>query len=114
MCLLPGRGDKDGGGLMEGNYEIGWITTITDWKQAELGNEYATVVKTSSRCLQGTGGDTSAGLLQYHIRPSDSLSGISQRVYGNRTGWKKIYEANRELIGFNPNTLPLGIILTIP
>ena len=112
MCLLPGNSAKDGGGLMEGNYEIGWITNITDWKQAELGNEYASAVKVTSRCLRGIAmGGTQR---QYYVRPGDSLSGISQRLYGNRTDWKVIYDANRDLIGPDPNTLPSGIVLTIP
>jgi nucleoid-associated protein YgaU len=112
MCLLPGNSAKDGGGLMEGNYEIGWITNITDWKQAELGNEYASAVKMTSRCLHGIA--TGGSQRQYYVRPGDSLSGISQRMYGNRDSWKAIYEANRDLIGDDPNTLPKGIILTIP
>jgi nucleoid-associated protein YgaU len=112
MCLLPGNSAKDGGGLMEGNYEIGWITNITDWKQAELGNEYASAVKIASRCLAGdTGG---SAVHQFYVRPGDSLSEISLRVYGNKTGWKAIYDANRELIGPDPNNLPKGVILIIP
>ena len=112
MCLLPGNSAKDGGGLMEGNYEIGWITNITDWRQAELGNEYASAVKRAAQCLEGKNGRTH--MTKYHVLPGDSLSAISQRVYGNTNGWKKIYDANRDLIGPNPNTVPSGIVLTIP
>jgi phage tail protein X len=112
MCLLPGNSAKDGGALLEGNYEIGWITNITDWKQAELGNEYASAVKRTAQCLAGKDGRTH--MTQYHVLPGDSLSAISQRVYGNTTGWKAIYDANRDLIGPNPDTVPAGIILTIP
>jgi nucleoid-associated protein YgaU len=112
MCLLPGNSAKDGGGLMEGNYEIGWITNITDWKQAELGNEYASAVKRTAQCLSGKDGH--GRMTKYHVLQGDSLSAISQRVYGNTSGWKAIYDANRDLIGPDPNTVPSGIVLTIP
>jgi nucleoid-associated protein YgaU len=112
MCLLPGNSAKDGGALQEGNYEIGWITNITDWKQAELGNEYASAVNRTARCLSGKNGGNR--MTQYHVLPGDSLSSISQRVYGNTNGWRAIYDANRELIGTNHDTLPSGIVLTIP
>ncbi len=34
-----------------GGYEIGWITNILDWEQAELGTEYANAVDVTSRWI---------------------------------------------------------------
>jgi nucleoid-associated protein YgaU len=46
----------------------------------------------------------------------DTLSHISLNYYGSATKpyWMVIYEANKELIGDNPNKLKRGITLKIP
>lgn len=127
MCLLAGEGRKDGMGLMEGRYEIGWITNIVDWKQAELGTEYASAVKTASRCLQQQTAlakqSTTPRRLKkstpmtggaYRIQPGDTLGSIAQKIYGDFSRWIDIYTANSNLIGSNPNSLPAGVTLAIP
>jgi nucleoid-associated protein YgaU len=46
--------------------------------------------------------------------PGDSLSKIAQKFYGNPSLWSKIYQANKALIGPNPNLILPGQTLTIP
>lgn len=43
-----------------------------------------------------------------------SLWGIAQHFYGNGSLWTKIYDANRGLIGSNPNVIHPGQILVVP
>jgi nucleoid-associated protein YgaU len=50
----------------------------------------------------------------YTIKAGDTLSLIARRVYGDSSKWRTIYNANKAVIGSNPNTLPAGKTLTIP
>jgi len=43
-----------------------------------------------------------------------SLSGIAKQEYGNGNLWPIIYNANKALIGANPNLIHPGQVLTIP
>ena len=49
----------------------------------------------------------------YTVRRGDSLWRIAGIVYGDPLSWKKIWEANRDLIP-DPHSLPVGTVLTIP
>jgi nucleoid-associated protein YgaU len=50
----------------------------------------------------------------YVVKPGDSLSKISKDVYDNAALYKKIYEANKDTIGPNPDLIKPGQRLTIP
>lgn len=49
----------------------------------------------------------------YLVRPADTLSSISQRVYGDVAAWERIYEANRDRLP-SPDALQPGMSLVIP
>lgn len=49
----------------------------------------------------------------YVVQPGDSLSKIAQQVYGNMNDWRKIYEANRDIIQ-NPDLIHPGQTLRLP
>jgi hypothetical protein len=57
---------------------------------------------------------TAPTLKTYTVVPGDSLSKIAQKFYGNSSLWSKIYQANKALIGPNPNFINPGQKLTIP
>lgn len=68
------------------------------------------------------GAETSAAAAQpgaayaggtYEVRPGDSLSVISQRVYGSAARWREIYEANRDVLK-SPDRVQAGTKLRIP
>ncbi|MEV4949413.1 transglycosylase family protein [Streptomyces sp. NPDC053755] len=46
------------------------------------------------------------------VKPGDTLSSIARR-YGIRGGWQALYEANRALIGADPNRIVTGTMLRI-
>lgn len=49
----------------------------------------------------------------YRVRADDTLSSISDKVYGNPNDWTRIFEANRDLLQ-TPDDLALGMSLVIP
>ncbi|OLB55936.1 MAG: hypothetical protein AUI01_07200 [Ktedonobacter sp. 13_2_20CM_2_56_8] len=50
----------------------------------------------------------------YTVQPGDTLSSIAQRAYGDANQWQKIYDANKQVIGNDPNLIRPGEVLFIP
>ncbi|MCC5603473.1 LysM peptidoglycan-binding domain-containing protein [Nostoc favosum] len=55
-------------------------------------------------------------ITRYTVAPGDFLSNIAERFYGDgsEASWRKIYEANRSVIGPDPTQLMAGMVLVIP
>lgn len=53
---------------------------------------------------------------QYTVQSGDFLSNIAERFYrdGSEASWRRIYEANRAVIGPDPTQLRAGMVLVIP
>ena len=62
----------------------------------------------------GAGKLGAAGKTTYTVRPGDSLSKIAGVYYGNIHLWPKIYQANKAVVGSNPNLIRPGQNLVIP
>ncbi len=50
----------------------------------------------------------------YTVKQGDNLSKIAKTFYGSANLWPRIYEANRAVIGKDPNRIYPGWVLTIP
>ena len=50
----------------------------------------------------------------YTVQPGDTLFQIAEKVYGDGNQWHLIYEANRNVIGGNPDQIQAGMVLVIP
>ncbi len=50
----------------------------------------------------------------YTVKGGDSLSKIAKAHYGDAMKWKQVYEANKTLIGANPDMIQPGQVLTLP
>ena len=50
----------------------------------------------------------------YTVKSGDSLSKIAKAHYGDAMKWKQVYEANKALIGANPDMIQPGQQLTLP
>lgn len=48
----------------------------------------------------------------YRVKPGDTLSGIAARL--GLADWRPLYEANREVIGPDPNLIRPGQVLVVP
>lgn len=53
---------------------------------------------------------------QYTVQSGDTLEKIALKFYGDggEAAWRRIYEANRAVIGPNPAQLQIGMVLVIP
>src|SRR2546430_16517623 len=50
----------------------------------------------------------------YTVQPGDTLSSIAQQAYGDANQWQRIYDANKQVIGNDPNLIRPGEVLSIP
>jgi nucleoid-associated protein YgaU len=50
----------------------------------------------------------------YVVQPGDTLRSIAEREYGDATQWPRIYQANRDVIGPDPDALQAGMRLRLP
>jgi nucleoid-associated protein YgaU len=50
---------------------------------------------------------------EYTVEPGDSLRSIAAKVYGDPDRWSEIYDANRESIGSDPDSLRVGLRLRL-
>jgi nucleoid-associated protein YgaU len=60
----------------------------------------------------GPSGDTTTARM-YVVQSGDSLSKIAKKFYGNANSWKRIFEANKDVIK-NPDLIQPGWKLQIP
>ena len=63
---------------------------------------------TSTTTDAAAAGDT------YEIQSGDTLLTVSEQFYGDATQWRKIYDANKDVIGSDPDKLKIGMKLKIP
>ncbi len=50
----------------------------------------------------------------YVVQPGDNLWSISVNAYGTGYNWSKVYEANKEVLGANPNQIEKGTKIALP
>lgn len=54
------------------------------------------------------------GPRHYRVQRGDTLRLIALRFYGSKRHWFRVYQANRAVIGANPNLILSGAIFTLP
>lgn len=59
-------------------------------------------------------GGSASGGTTYTVKKGDNLWTLAKKFYGNGAQYTKIYEANRGVIGNNPNLIYPGQTFTIP
>ena len=94
---------------------------MTNDKKADFSGVTATVTSTeqivpkadfSGVTATVTSTEEIVGEQQYTVQKGDNLSKIAERYYG-RQDWKRIYDANRDLLD-DPDRISPGQVLTIP
>ena len=57
--------------------------------------------------------ETAAGET-YEVQSGDTLLSIADQFYGDTTQWRRIYDANKDVIGSDPDKLKIGMKVKIP
>jgi len=78
-----------------------------DFSDVESGSS-STAASPSGDKEQATGAPR-----MYVVQSGDSLSKISKKFYGNANSWKRIFEANKDVVK-NPDLIQPGWKLRIP
>ena len=78
--------------------------------------DFSDVVSGSSSTAASPSGGQAANAptaRMYIVQSGDSLSKIAKHFYGNANSWKKIFDANRDVVK-NPDMIQPGWKLQIP
>jgi nucleoid-associated protein YgaU len=78
--------------------------------------DFSDVVSGSSSTAPSPGGSSSSESTtnrMYIVQAGDSLSKIAKKFYGNANAWKRIFDANKDVIK-NPDLIQPGWKLQIP
>ena len=76
--------------------------------KVDISNRKANIEQTKTRI------DNTIQSKTYTVVKGDYLWRIAKKIYGNGALYKKIYNANKEVIGGNPNKIRPGQVLIIP
>jgi nucleoid-associated protein YgaU len=79
--------------------------------ELKIENQKATAVVTQT---SSTRVDNTTTPKTYTVKSGDCLWNIAKKFYGNGSQYTKIYNANKSVIGSNPNLIRVGQALTIP
>ncbi len=116
-----------------------WFRDVTRWKDIvavnpglspqslRVGQKLNLPSKAGSPAEKLAGGTTgakaaksasaaTAGVSQHTVAAGETLASIAAKAYGtgSSANWKRIYEANKSVIGANPSALKVGMKLVIP
>jgi len=78
--------------------------SVKEIKKTSTTNTNATTTRTTKRETPKS----------YTVKAGDTLSKIALTVYGDSSKWEVIYEANKKIIGSDPNKLKVGTVLKLP
>ncbi|MGH6897625.1 MAG: transporter substrate-binding domain-containing protein [Geminicoccaceae bacterium] len=80
------------------------------------GPQVAALATTSAPAIVEPRTEPAEAVDEYVVQAGDTLSKIAGRVYGDVSppSWRRIYEANRDVIGDDPSRIQVGMTLTIP
>lgn len=113
QCTVKFEVSEEGGDLGTIHYSV----TITEYKKTSVrklkvkkkgSGKKAKVKKTSNR----TSSKSKSG--KYTVKKGDCPWNIAKKFYGKGAKYTVIYNANKKVIGSNPNRIYPGQVLTIP
>ncbi len=89
-------------------YALAGVNTLEHETVAQAFEVHKVIMRQGKKALEQTNP-------RYHVvAAGDSLSKIAQKFYSDMHKWPVIYEANRDVIGIDPNIIKLGQRLLIP
>ena len=95
--------------------DIYYSIKLTEWKdyspgRLKLQEDGTAAVQDPDR----SGKPEAASQKTYTVQEGDCLWSIAQQIYGKGSDYQKLYEANRETIGGNPNLIYPGQVFRVP
>jgi LysM repeat protein len=115
IALGASLGSRQGGPLSAQGDAGGRPTIVLASVVASPSASPAAVAAAASPSPVATPASSSvAGSKVYVVQPGDTLRSIAQDQYGDATLWPRIYDANRDVIGPDPDALIAGTKLQIP
>lgn len=95
-------------------YAVEVSVTLMEYLKGEDQNVSAAQTQATAQNKAPVPAPAASSGTAYTVKKGDSLWAIAKRFYGSGAAWKKIYEANRGVIGGNPNRIYPGQTFTIP
>lgn len=99
------------------NYGTDVVVSIKLKQYKEFATKVVAVTKKSkkrTRTIEDEAVPTSGGSSTYTVKKGDCLYNIAKKYYGSGSKYTAIYNANKSVIGGNPNLIRPGQTLTIP
>lgn len=95
-------------------YAVEVSVELLEYLKGETHNTTKTTAAAASEA--GTQDAAASGGTTYTVKKGDCLWTIAEQFYGSGNGasWREIYEANKGVIGSNPNLIYPGQVFTIP
>jgi nucleoid-associated protein YgaU len=87
--------------------------TKADFSDVQSGSSSTAPAPAPLEAPSGTTGSSTAGSRTYVVVKGDSLSKIAKREYGDANKWRRIYEANQDIVK-DPDLIYPGQTLKIP
>lgn len=87
---------------------------VTSVRKITVKSSSKTATKTATVKKQKTTTSSKATAKTYTVKKGDCLWNIAKKFYGNGAKYTTIYNANKSIIGSNPNVIKAGQVLTIP
>ena len=97
-------------------YAVEITVNLLEYLKGESQNtsSYSQTAAPEPAAAANTGGGNVSSGTAYTVKKGDNLWTLAKKFYGSGADWKKIYEANRGVIGGNPNLIYPGQTFTIP
>lgn len=93
--------------------DVYYSITLQSWREQTIRIEDLNT-KPKAKTTTPRPGAPTGGRRTHVVKKGDTLQLIALRYYRSTSKWKTIYEANRRVIGSNPNLIKPGQSLVIP
>lgn len=100
----------------EGNSDIDYTLTLTEYTPINTPAVDPASIdpNQADKNKKRDDGDKKETPKTYTVKQGDCLYNIARAMYGDPERWREIYEANKEVIGSNPNMIFPNQVFTIP